>query len=145
MTIAAHILSFYPPTAHLAECLVRIAEQNPNIKIVFFSSTGYKEKLPGNCMVQMISPAIKSSILLHYWYNYKLPGLLKEANADIFISENAVLSFKTGIKQIMLLPEWFTDDKINYASFKNYRKRFFRYFLKKAAMVLTANPVLEQQ
>ena len=145
MTIVAHILSFYPPTAHLAECLVRIAEQNPNIKIVFFSSTGYKEKLPGNCMVQIISPAIKSSILLHYWYNYKLPGLLKEANADIFISENAVLSFKTGIKQIMLLPEWFTDDKINYASFKNYRKRFFRYFLKKAAMVLTANPVLEQQ
>jgi len=145
MIIAAHILSFNPPTAHLAECLLRIAEKTPGIKIVFYSSTGYNGNLPGNCMIQTISPAIKSSLMLHYWYNYKLPGLLKEANAGVFISENAVLSFKAGIRQIMLLPESFTDEKISYTSFKNYRKRFFRFFLKKASVVLTANPVLEQQ
>lgn len=146
MTIAAHILSFHPPTAHLYECLLRIAEQNPNVQIVFFTNAAVPKNLPQNCSVQIIAPALKSSIMLHYWYNYKLPNLLKLRQAGIFITENGILSFKPGaVRQIMLLPEWFTDIKINESSFKNYRKRFFKYFLKKATRVLTASPVIQQQ
>ena len=142
MTIAAHIVENKNPSpSFLRECLTRLAITQPQNHFIFFiDSTGsFLADIPANCTPVLISPKIKNSLLLHYWYNYKLPHQLKRYNADVFISENAVLSLNISTAQIMLVKNITVDKKRIPGQDKHarYLQKFFPAFLKKAINILT--------
>ncbi len=87
---------------------------------------------------------IRNSLLLHYWYNYKLPGLLKEFNAGIFISENNSCSLRTTIPQLMLITQ-LPAYAVAFVKQEHtrYFKKFFTRFLTKAQAICVAAPFLE--
>ena len=149
MTIAAHIDSLNENTSIFWQCFSRVACQNSADHFIFFTQDNYlpKDFFPGNCTIVNVTPLIKNSLLLHYWYNLKLPRLLKKFNADIFISANSVLSLRTKKAQIMLVTDDFIWQK-NYPlknAYSNYLKRFFPVFIDKAAAILVTKEFISQR
>ena len=145
MTIAAHIIG--SPSV-LWESLNRLAITQPQNHFIFFIDTAGRQPadIPGNCTPVLISPKIKNSLLLHYWYNYKLPHQLKRYNADVFISENAVLSLNINTAQIMLVKNITGEKKTIPGQDKHarYLQKFFPAFLKKAMTILTTEKYLAE-
>jgi hypothetical protein len=105
MTIAAHIESSAHTASYLAPFIIALAEQQPNQQLIIFASkqSSHGFRFPSNCKLVTIKPAIRNSLLLHYWYQYKLPRLLTDCNAAVFISENSVCSLRTTVPQLLLV------------------------------------------
>lgn len=61
--------------------------------------------LPSNCTTVLMGPAIKNRLSLYYWYQFKLPAVLKKYNADIFFPQHNCFCSKTKTKQIFTLQQ----------------------------------------
>ncbi len=146
MTIAAHIESSTYSASYLAELMIGLAEQQPMHAFIIFASkqTSHSFTFPANCRLVTIKPVIRNSLLLHYWYHYKLPQLLEQFKATVFISENNVCSLRTTLPQIMLVHELPTQAQ-NFPlknEFRFYHKRFFSKFAAKVnAVCATRHPI----
>ena len=84
MTVAAHITSDKENVlSFLSDHLPVLASKNLDDHFIFFTDKIYPPATfkGGNITQVLISPQIKNSLLLYYWYNYKLPALLKKYNA----------------------------------------------------------------
>ncbi|MFZ1529519.1 MAG: hypothetical protein WAT19_12250 [Ferruginibacter sp.] len=141
MTIAAHIHSFDTGESFLSEMMKLIAIQQPGHHFILFSEKEPQGQLPANCTPVSINPKLKNRLLLHYWYNYKLPGLLQRYAANIFLSENGVLSLGTIIPQAMLLlapyEELIAEEQNGLGK---YRKKYFSKFVEKAQNIFVSYP-----
>lgn len=137
MTIAAHIHSPADHPSCLLECMSRLADQNPTDRFIIFCNKKIKRLTLSNCTVIEVNPAIRNSLLLHYWYQYKLPGLLRKYNASVFISENGAASFRTEVPQVMLIKDLFLPAKnfVHQNEYRSYLKQYFLKFSEKAAAV----------
>ncbi|MEP6711819.1 MAG: glycosyltransferase [Ferruginibacter sp.] len=146
MIIAAHLtVNKHSTPSFLSECLGRLALQYPDDHFIFFTDEDAGET-PAliNCTYVLISPKIKNSLLLHYWYNYKLPSLLKRYNANVFISENGMLSIRSNKPQMMVIKNtFFTKKKLIPGIHSRYLEKFFLPFLKKATAVITTEKYIE--
>ncbi|MEO7049726.1 MAG: glycosyltransferase, partial [Ferruginibacter sp.] len=101
----------------------------------------------GNVTQVLISPQIKNSLLLHYWYNYKLPSLLKKYNAIVFISENNMLPLKIDIATMMVMQNVPQVKKINIiqSKYKRYLQKYFPLFIKNTNKIICTENYLEQE
>ncbi len=136
MTIAAHIVS----TTHhyLAQSLRLSAVAHPDDHFIVFTDENFtiefaEEK---NITPVVVSPAIRNSLSLYYWYNFKLPTLLKRYDAAVFISNSAVLSLRTKVPQFLFLQDiLFLQPLPN--PFRRFILKYFQRFAKKSAGIFT--------
>jgi len=139
MTIAAHIIINNNGNSFLLETLGRLALQQPDDHFIFFIE---KEMLlpatvATNITRVIVQPALRNSLLLHYWYQFKLPTLIKRYNAGIFLTEQSVLSAKVNIPQVMMI----TDDLLLHKKpgrlnkYGSYINKHFIKFADKAANI----------
>ena len=139
MIIAAHIEPSKQHLSFLLESISVLAKQYRENHFIIFSDreTIASANFSDNCTLVTISPVIKNSLLLHYWYQYKLPALLTKYNAAVFISENGVCSLQTNAAQVMIIKEDFLHDKKNPLKnkYSRYLKRNFSKFAVKADAV----------
>ena len=140
MTIAAHIRDTGQQQSFLYPCLLLLADRYPADQFIFFADkpTDIPGSPPANCKIIPVSPSIKNSLLLHYWYNFKLPGILQKLNAAVFLSESAVCSLRTLTPQCMILEDISFLQKKNLLQNGNgrYLKKFFAKFIDKTTAVL---------
>ena len=129
MIIAAHIDPSKQHPSFLLESISGLAKQYRENHFIIFSDkeTIATAKFPDNCTLVTISPVIKNSLLLHYWYQYKLPALLTKYNAAL----------QTNTAQVMVIKDDFLQDKKNPLKKKycRYLKRNFSKFAVKAAAI----------
>jgi|GEM_PF-4491003 len=87
--------------------LLELARINPACKIILFlnSRLNASVNLPENVEIKIISPAIKNRLLLIYWYQFRLPNLLKKEKATAFLSFQPVAAAIKEIPQYI----WLTD------------------------------------
>jgi hypothetical protein len=140
MIIAAHIVAATVNSPVLYRCLVHQAKENPAVKFIFLSEDKEPASLvlPDNCSILQINPALKNGLIMHYWYNLKLPSLLKKNNVTHFISESGACSVKTRISQFLLISNIsFLQKKSLFAQAHSaYIKRFFPKFLQSVKSIL---------
>ncbi|RZJ78438.1 MAG: hypothetical protein EOO20_27855, partial [Chryseobacterium sp.] len=137
MTIAVHIsASKNPAASYLYQLATRFAAQNPEDHVlILYSSKAAPTKLPANCTPVKVSPGIRNSLLLHYWFNYKLPLLLKRYAAEVFLTDAASLSQKTSIPQFLVFDSpVFPLAKDN--KFRRYLTRFLPEFCRMAKGII---------
>ncbi len=80
---------------------------------------------------------------MHYWYNFKLPGILKKYNVSSFISETAVCSIRTPVPQCLLIRDLgIFSKKKSIEEYASYVRRFFSKFVQTAAAVLVTEPAM---
>jgi glycosyltransferase involved in cell wall biosynthesis len=150
MTIAAHITSDKKnKSSFLADHLQMLANKNSGDHFIFFTNKTYSAtpSQANNITQVLVSPKIKNSILLHYWYNFKLPYLLKRYNATVFISDNNVLPLKMDIATIMVMQNVPKVKKINIlqSKYKRYLQKYFPLFIKNTNKIICTENYLEQE
>ena len=148
MTIAAHITDGNLfGSSFLTAYLPQLAAQHPQHHFIFFTEQPLQTTAVANITQVSISPAIKNSLLLHYWYNFKLPVLLKKYNASVFISEINVLPLKIKITSILLIhnvPQ-VKKSSIFKNNYKRYLQKYFSRSLKKTNSVVCTAHYLEKE
>ena len=111
MTIAAHISS---PGAEkdqgnlmMETCLTMLANKYPAHHFIFifdklFDTASYTTK---NITVVQLGPMIRNRLLLHYWYQFKLPRFLERKKVDVFLNTDLLCSLKTNVSQCLVIPD----------------------------------------
>ncbi|MEO7266364.1 MAG: glycosyltransferase, partial [Ferruginibacter sp.] len=147
MTIAVHIShTGEKGPEYLQACFTILAKQYPGHQFIFFKEKNQPLFLQEtNCRFFNISPSIKNNLLLHYWYNYKLPGLLQKYNADVFVNEFGVVSLRNNVRQCMLVKDMQNMKHLtNHGKSSRYAKKFFSQFVGKASAVCTSSDFIRE-
>ncbi|MFT3682005.1 MAG: glycosyltransferase [Ferruginibacter sp.] len=151
MVIAVNLRSLSGDTASAAMlqgCFIKLAVSNPAVQIVFISNEAVHidSELP-NVKIVVLKQRSQNPVLWKWWYNYKLPSLLKKINASILVHAGAACSLKTKIPQFVFV----TDISLLQASPWEQKKygRFLRsgatQFLNKVEGVFTASQYIKSK
>lgn len=148
MTITAHIRETSQQESFLYSCLALLAKEYPEDQFIFFTDkqSSSQINLSANCKIFTVTPVIRNSLLLHYWYNFKLPGILKKMNASVFLTELSVCSLRSSVPQCMILNDIYFLYKKNLLQhiYARYLKKFFAQFIRKISIVLTTENYITQ-
>jgi glycosyltransferase involved in cell wall biosynthesis len=89
----------------------------------------------------IIPPPARHPVLWKYWYDIKIPLMLKKIKADIFISPDGYCSLTTSVPQCLVVHDLgFLHHPETYKkSHVLFYKRYTPKFLKKAASVVTVS------
>ncbi|HKO81494.1 MAG TPA: glycosyltransferase family 1 protein [Chitinophagaceae bacterium] len=133
----------------LQEVLKRIINKNPGHEFVFIFDRPYDAKFlfDKNITAVITSPRVSNHLLAKFWYDIKIPALLKKHKADVFIAGNGMCSLTTKCPQCLVIndlsflyhPSFIK--KTDLFFFKRYTKRF----LQKADSIVTFSEILQKR
>lgn len=126
-----------------SEIVKRMVENHPEHEFLFFFDRAFDERFifGPNVTPIVLNPPARHPILFRIWFNYSVKRALKKHKADIFFSPDGFLSLKTDLPQIGVIHD------INFehhpedipASARNYLKKYFPRFAKKASHIITVS------
>ncbi len=147
MTIVAHI-SLSGVINNLQEnfnyrCFTILAERHPEHQFIFLFDRPIPRDTINATNIRYIhaAPSISNNLLLYYWYQLRLPALLKRLNADFFAGNGPVCSTGINIRQCIEINDLsFLDKKSRYTSAEaGYLKKRLAKWVSKAAVVAVAS------
>ncbi len=127
----------------LYEIFSRITRKNPEHEFIFIFDRPYDESFVFSSNVKPVitGPAARHPFLWKWWYDVKVPGVLKKNKADIFVSCDGFCSLTAKAPQCLVVH----DLAFLYYPHGNKRLHLFFYkkytprFLKKAARIITVS------
>lgn len=104
-------------------------------------------KLPAHVRVEIIGPPARHPWLWVWWYDWRLPVLLKKLKADLFVSPDGIASLRTKIPQCLVIHdlaflharEWFP------ASIRRFYINRTPRFLRKIQRVATVSETSKKE
>ncbi len=125
------------------ESLKRITQSNPEHKFYFIFDRVYSNEFifADNIEPLIASPPTRHPLLWYYWFEKKIPWILKKLNPDIFLSPDGYLSLSTKIKSLPVIHD------INFVHYpkdlpyssRYYYNYFFPKYAKKAKRIVTVS------
>lgn len=132
----------------LYEVIKRVIKKNPGHEFIFIFDRPCEEKfLRDKSIIPVVArPEISNLLLVKFWYDIKIPALLKKYKADVFIAANGICSLTAKIPQCLVVNDL---SYLYYPSFmKNaelaFLKRYTGRFLRKANSIVTFSEYLEK-
>ena len=126
----------------------RIAEQHPEHVFLFVFDRPVDRQLtfPANVRTRVIGPPARHPLLWRWWYNWRIPGVLKQFKADLFVSPDGIASLRTRVPQCLVVhdlaflqdPHWFS------GSIRRYYRSQMPKFLKQVSRVATVSETSKQ-
>lgn len=147
MVIAAYIDSLHLPSSQLFQSLYYLAKKNPVHHFIIFSEKNAIEKEgPANMEFTDVKSG-KTSIGLYYWYNIKLPALLKKIKVNVFISDSGICSLNAKIPQWIQVTNTGFLHKNSVVRFDTnaYKRKHFQKFVQTAAGVFVMQEYMTRQ
>ena len=130
------------------EIAKRLVENHPEHEFIFFFDRAFDKRFVfgSNVTPVVLNPPARHPLLFRIWFNYSVKRALKKYKADIFFSPDGFLSLKTNVPQVGVLHD------INFehhpedipTSARNYLKKYFPLFAKKAIHLLTVSEYSKQ-
>jgi len=127
----------------LFELLNQVTERYPQHRFICITDRSFDEKriFTKNVITIIAGPKTSNNLRLQYWFNYRIPALLRKHKADVFVSLEGICSLRTKLPQCLLFSHL---GAINYPqSFKKNEARFYnKYtpaFLAKAKSLATVS------
>ena len=125
------------------ECFSRLAKKYPEHTFLYIFDREFDEKFitSGNIIPVIAGPSARHPLLWQYWYNYKVPALLRKYKADVFVSPDGFCSLRTRVPQCLVLHDLAF---IHYPQFINkshlrFYNKFTPKFLQKAKSIATVS------
>ena len=125
------------------ETLKRITVKHPEHRFVFIFDRPFDQQFvfSDNVIPVVVSPPARHPFLWYFWFEYKIPAVLKKVKADLFLSPDGYLSTRTHIPQITVIHDlnfvhrpgdlpWLT---------AYYYNRYFPMFARTAERVATVS------
>ena len=128
--------------------LKRITTQHPEHHFYFIFDRSYDPAFifSSNITPIVLSPQARHPLLFWFWFECRLPRLLKQLQPDLFISPDGYLSLKTVTKSLAVFHdlnfEYYPEDLP--FSFRSYYRYFFPRFAKKAIRIATVSEFSKQ-
>lgn len=125
------------------ETLKRITKDHPEHKFYFIFDRPYSKEFifADNVHPIVIGPQARHPVLFYYWFEKSIPKILKQINADIFISPDGFLSLRSNIKSITVIHDisFMHNPKDFPFGIRNYYQYFFPRFAQKANKIVSVS------
>src|SRR5688572_3535538 len=127
----------------IKETLEIMVKQHPQHQFYFLLDRPYDQAFifSGNVHPIVISPPARHAVLWKYWYDIKLPLMLRKIKADVFLSPDGLGSLTTRVPQCIVVhdigiihqPQFYKKTHVVFY------KRYIPKFLNKAKRVATVS------
>ena len=121
----------------------RITKQHPDHQFIFIFDRPYDKRfvLGPNVTAVVTGPPARHPLLWKFWYDVRVPAVLKKYGADVFVSPDGFCSLATRVPQCLVLHDLAF---LHHPSFipslhLRFYKRYTGKFLQKAASVATVS------
>jgi glycosyltransferase involved in cell wall biosynthesis len=129
--------------SYLYESFYHITKDHPEHRFIFLFDRPYEKSfIEGENISQVIAgPSAHHLLLWQFWYNIKLPGILKKHKADLFIGTDGVCSLSAKTPQCLLVNDlsFLQHPAFFKRSLLLFYKRYTPRFLNKANRIITAS------
>ena len=87
------------------ETLKRITRDHPGHQFIFLFDRKYDEEFvfASNVKPVVVWPPTRHVSLMYFWFNWRIPRILKKFKADVFVSPDGNLSLHTKIPQLAVI------------------------------------------
>ncbi|MCD4832560.1 MAG: glycosyltransferase family 4 protein [Bacteroidales bacterium] len=130
------------------ETLKRITQNHPEHNFYFIFDRSYSKEFifSDNVQAIVIGPQARHPVLFYYWFEKSVSKILKQINADIFISPDGFLSLRSNIKSIAVIHDisFVHNPKDFPFGIRNYYQYFFPRFAQKANKIVTVSEFSKQ-
>lgn len=130
------------------ETFKRITENHPEHQFIFIFDRPYNERFVcgKNVKTVVAGPAARHPLLWKWWYDIKVPAVLRKYKADVFVSCDGFCSLRTKVPQCLVVHDLAF---LHYPSFISkthllFYKRYTPKFLRKAASIVTVSEFSKQ-
>ena len=131
---------------YILEVIKKIAKHsNHSFILLHTHSSFYENNLPQNVTMHIAGPKKQTPLSWLYWYNFKVPLLLRKLKADVFMT-NDFCSFTTRVPQLLFS----TNLSLLYqpSSLKKsqipFDKKYVPRFLKKSSGIVTTSEFVKK-
>jgi glycosyltransferase involved in cell wall biosynthesis len=113
--------------AFLFSLLDHLSKKFTQHQFIYVFDAPYKNIVfPKNVISVVAGPKASSSLRLQYWFNYRIPAILRKHKADVFVSMEGICSLRTKVPQCLLLSDL---SFLNYPELlKKSQARFYTKF-----------------
>ncbi len=123
--------------------LNHLSKKNPTHQFIYIFDGPYDNKFvfPENVLPIITGPKASNSLRLQYWFNYKIPALLRKHKVDVFLSMEGICSLRTKIPQCLLVSDlsFLQSPKIVKKLQSGFHKKYTSSFLAKAKAIVTVS------
>ncbi len=87
------------------ETLKRITRNHPEHRFIFLFDRPYDKSFitEGNVTPVVVSPPTRHPLLWIFWFEFRIPAILKKYHADLFLSPDGYLSLRTSVPQLPVI------------------------------------------
>lgn len=128
---------------YLKEILSRLTHNHPEHQFIFiFDRPGSETTITApNITTVVAGPPARHPLLWKWWYDIRIPSVLKKYKADIFLSCDGFCSLTTSVPQCLIIHDlaFLHYPKFIHRSHLLFYKRYTPKFLKKAASLVTVS------
>ena len=131
------------------EIFKRIAANNPRHQFIFIFNGKYDQRFVfgANVTPVIAGPAARHPLLWKFWYDVKVPAVLKKYKADVFVSCDGICSLATNVPQCLVIHDLAF---LHYPSFVKkshllFYKKYTPEFLSKAKSIAVVSGFLKQE
>jgi len=133
----------YEGTGHfISNCFSFLAEKYPEHQFIYIFDKPFDQKFitSKNIVPVVTGPEAKTSLTLQYWYNFKVPAILKRHKANVFVSAESI-ALRTKVPQCFIIHDLaFVHYPQCYPkSLLRFYKKFIAKFLIKAKAIATVS------
>jgi glycosyltransferase involved in cell wall biosynthesis len=123
--------------------LNQLCKKNPQHQFLFIFDVVYDQKINFAKNVQpiVLGPETRNSLRLQYWFNYKIPALLRKHKADFFVSMEGICALRTKIPQCLVISDlsFLQSSQPNKKLYPRFYKKNTAVFLSKAKTIATVS------
>ncbi|MEO5948251.1 MAG: glycosyltransferase family 1 protein [Chitinophagaceae bacterium] len=131
------------------ETFTRIAKQHPAHEFIFIFDQPFDEAFITNENITPVvaGPAARYPLLWKYWYDIKIPAVLKKYKADVFVSTDGFCSLKTKVPQCLIMHDlaFLYQPLYIKKSHAAWLKKTTPKFLSKAKAIVATTNFLKQE
>jgi len=127
----------------ISETFKRIVINQPHHEFIFIFDRPFDKRFlfAPNVKAVVARPAARHPLLWKYWYDFKIPAILKKYKADVFVSCDGFCSLNTKVPQCLVIHDLAF---LHYPSFINkshflFYKKYTPQFIQKATSVATVS------
>ena len=132
----------------ILNCFSLLAKKYPQHRFIYIFDRDFDQRFitSENIIPLVAEPECKSALRSRYWFNYKVPAVLKKCKADVFVSMDGMCSLRTKVPQCLLLnelsfidhPKFYTKSKLRF--YKNSTPKF----LAKAKLIMATSEAAKE-
>ncbi|MEP6677532.1 MAG: glycosyltransferase family 1 protein [Ferruginibacter sp.] len=130
------------------ETFRRITKNHPEHQFIFIFDRPYEEKFVtgSNIKTVVAGPAARHPLLWKFWYDVKIPAILRKYKADVFVTCDGFCSLRTKVPQCLVVHDlaFLHYPAANKRSHLAFYKRYTPKFLAKARSVATVSEFSKQ-